>query len=132
MGLYSLSATRRARRHAAIDATIAKRLEDNKKHTLEEALKYALWSRNLEPGRTGFSPYQVVFGRSPHLPGVSDGDLLKDQELDDDEYIKHHFKVQEEALIEFRRAEHSQKIKDALKVRLQPNMSEAFEKDDEV
>ena len=61
------------RRHGAIDLTIKKMIDDDKNLKLDEALEHSLWARNMEIGRHGLSPYQVVYGKSPVLPGITEG-----------------------------------------------------------
>ena len=66
------------RRHGAVDLTIRKMIEDDSSLTLPDALNHALWARNMEVGRHGHSPFQIVFGKSPAIPGVSEGNLCTD------------------------------------------------------
>ena len=58
--------------------TVKKMMEDDANLKLEDALRHAVWSRNMEIGKFGFSPYQIVYGKSPFLPGISKGCILTD------------------------------------------------------
>ena len=49
-----------------------KMMEDDSDLKLEDALKHAIWAKNMEIQRHGLSPYQVVYGKYPFLPGISD------------------------------------------------------------
>ena len=59
------------RKHSTIDLTIKKMMADNHKLTLEDTLQHAVWAKNMEIGRSGHSPFQLVYGRFPHIPGIS-------------------------------------------------------------
>ena len=118
------------RRHGAIDATIRKFLEDDSKMKLEDALKHSVWARNLEIGRLGHSPYQVVFGRSPFLPGVSEGTIVTDECPTRENSVRNHFANQEKARVELRKADASVRLKEALKSRMQPSSNETYEHGD--
>ena len=45
------------RKHGAIDLTIGQMMEDDSSLKLEEALMHAVWARNIEVSKLGFSPY---------------------------------------------------------------------------
>ena len=103
------------RRHGAIDLTIKKLMDDDKNIKLEEALEHALWARNMEIGRHGYSPYQVVFGKSPTLPGITDGTPMSDSLITDADAVRLHFQRQEAARVELRKYDSHRRLKDALK-----------------
>ena len=108
------------RRHGVVDVTIKKMMEDEKSLDISDALKHALWARNMEVGSHGYSPYQVVYGKSPAIPGVSDGNVCSDSLITDAEIVRRHFGRQEEARKHVRAADASRRIKDALKSRVFP------------
>ena len=61
------------RNHGVADLIVEKLRRENPKLTMQEAVNKAVWARNLLiDSRRGFSPFQLVFGRSPTLQGVSD------------------------------------------------------------
>ena len=78
------------RRHAVIDMTIKKMMEDDPDLKLEDALEHAIWAKNMEIGRHGLSPYQVVYGKSPFLPGISEGTPMSDGIITDADVIRRH------------------------------------------
>ena len=47
------------RKHATIDVTVRKILDENKDMKLEAALEHAVWCHNQEIGRNGFSAEQI-------------------------------------------------------------------------
>ena len=120
------------RRHATIDSTIKKLIEDNPKTNLNEALLQSVWVKNQEIGRNGYSPHQVVFGRGSFLPNISEGNLLTDAELSKDDAVRKHFTLQEKTRILMRKAEADRRIKEALKLRVQANVDEVYEPSDKV
>ena len=64
------------RKHGANDKTIKKLLEGVPSRKLEDALSHEVWAGNFKTGRFGYSPYHVIYGKSPFLPGISDGSIL--------------------------------------------------------
>ena len=107
------------RRHAAIDLTLKKLMEDDPTVTVEDALAHAVWARNCEIGRLGYSPFHLVYGKSPFIPGITDGDITTDGPVTEAESIRLHFSRQEKAREEFRKADRSRRLKEALNSRLQ-------------
>ena len=105
------------RRHAAVDLTMKKMLEDDQSLKVEDALNHAVWARNMEIGRFGYSPYQIVYGKSPFLPGISEGNVLTDQSIPQEDVVRSHFNNQEKARLELRKADASRRIKDGLNSR---------------
>ena len=120
------------RRHAAIDLTIKKMMEDNKTLDIEEALDHACWARNMEMGRHGHSPFQLTYGKSPVFPGVTDGSVLTDSRITKSEAVRRHFANQESARASWRQADASSRLKEALKARIYPYHDEKYEKGDKI
>ena len=120
------------RRHGNIDITLKKLIEDDDNLKLEEALDHAVWARNIEIGRHGKSPYQIIFGKSPFLPGISEGSILTDGIISDAEVVRKHFQNQEKARVEIRRADASRRLKDAVNARIQPYMDATYGKGDKI
>ena len=120
------------RRHGVIDLTLKKLMADDKSVSLEDALSHAVWARNMEIGRYGLSPFQVVYGRAPSIPGVLDGDVLTDGRVTDSEVIRNHFRRQDKARESLRQADTNSRIKDAIKSRIQPYHDQIYEKGDKV
>ena len=48
-----------------------KKIKKIHKVMCHEALDYALFAKNMEPNNKGFSPFQVVYGTNPTIPGIS-------------------------------------------------------------
>ena len=120
------------RRHAVIDMTVKKLMEEDPDLKLEDALAHAIWAKNMEIGRHGLSPYQIVYGKSPFLPGISEGTPVSDGVVSDADVIRKHFERQELARSTIRRLDSSRRIKDALKARVQDYHDQDYETGDRI
>ena len=118
------------RRHGAIDLTVKKLMDDDDVLKLDEALEHGLWARNMEIGRHGLSPYQVVFGKSPVLPGIMEGTPMTDSLITQADAVRLHFRRQESARQELRKYDSSRRLKDALKARIQPYYDAKYQEGD--
>ena len=58
------------RNHAVIDEMVRKMMADPSKQKLKTALSWAVNAKNSMQNVSGFSPYQLVYGRNPNLPNV--------------------------------------------------------------
>ena len=58
------------RNHGLADIVVTSLLEDNPKWTMQEAVNQAAFVRNSTINSTGFSPFQLVYGRNPKIPGT--------------------------------------------------------------
>ena len=85
------------RRHACVDLTMRKMMDDDKDIKLEEALQDSLWARNVEIGHLGETPFKVMFGRTPIYPGITDGNVITDNSIESSEAVKRHFHNMEKA-----------------------------------
>ena len=65
------------------------------------------------------SPHSVGFGRTPFVPGISDGSVATDSTITSSEAVRLHFRRQEKARGEFIKADNNGRLKDALKARIQ-------------
>ena len=73
---------------------------------------------------------QVVFGKSPALPGFSDGNVLTDSVVTESDALRMHFERQEKVRVLYRQADSSRRLKDAEKSRIQPFHDQKYEKGD--
>ena len=105
-------------------------LDDDSNLKIDEALEHSLWARNMEIGRHGMSPYQVVYGKSPFLPGITEGTPMSDSLITRADAVRLHFQRQESARTELRKYDSNRRLKDALKSRLQPYQDARYEEGD--
>ena len=61
------------RNHYTYDVIIDKLMEEDPKHTFDEAVSHAVNSKNMLITRKGFSPRQLMFGKQGVVPGITDG-----------------------------------------------------------
>ena len=59
------------RNHYSADKIVDKIMESDKKVKLEEAVSMAGWTHNTNSNRSGFSPMQLVTGKSVIIPGIT-------------------------------------------------------------
>ena len=100
------------RNHYSCDVIVKKIMEEDKKITLQEAVAMASWTHNTNQNTHGFSPLQLVTGKSIVLPGLSNGNLATES-LYDDESIRRIMERHYEMLKEFRQAEFTKKLERA-------------------
>ena len=59
------------RNHGSCDKIIEKILEDNPRMPLQTAVDRAAWTHNSNANKDGFTPFQLMIGRNPSLPGIN-------------------------------------------------------------
>ena len=57
--------------HEIVDRMMSKIMADDKDISENEALNHALFAKNIEPNNKGFSPFQIVYGTNPNIPGIT-------------------------------------------------------------
>ena len=114
------------RGHSVADMAMQKVQEEDKSISVEEAVDRACYSKNIEIGRLGFSPLQIAHGRSPFIPGVSEGNLNTD-EIPESELVERIMKRQMKVREEFRKADSSDRLKRLMKERLYQYKDSVYE-----
>ena len=61
------------RNHASADLTIKKLMEEKKTTMTDSLIKAAAWTHNTSVNKLGYSPLQLVTGKSVTLPGLTMG-----------------------------------------------------------
>ena len=108
------------RSHATVDRMVAKLLEDDPKLGLQKAVDTACFVKNTEINKTGFSPLHLFCGRSPAFPGLSDCTSANvDMEVNN-EYLRVLRRL-DETRIEARNIDCNQRLKTALKSKINPS-----------
>ena len=112
------------RNHYSCDVILSKILEDHPKMELQQALNMAIWSHNTNYNKDGFSPLQIVTGRSPSFPGI----VTKTPEKSTIEFFQE--RVQDQKI--FLESEYRKKIRLAEKSNCEEYMEEVFNEGDKV
>merc|ERR1712237_194532 len=100
------------RNHYSSDIIVKKVMEEDKKVTLSEAVSMAAWTHNTNQNTRGYSPLQLVTGKSIMLPGLSNGNLATES-LYDDEAIRRIMERHHEVLKQYREIEFTKKLERA-------------------
>ena len=56
--------------HGLADVVVTSLREDDPKMTMQEAVNQAAFVRNSTINDTGYSPFQLVYGKNPRIPGT--------------------------------------------------------------
>ena len=102
------------RNHASADKIIAKILEEDRKMILEDAVAFASWCHNTNVNRKGYSPMQLVTGKSVIVLGMTTGNLSTESPFDSENVralMMRHVKMMKE----FQVAEYTDKLESVLK-----------------
>merc|ERR1712105_472858 len=86
--------------------------EENKSVTLQEAVSMASGTHNTNVNTHGYSPLQLVTGKSIVLPGLSNGNMTTES-LYDDEAVRKIMERHHEILKEYRQIEFTKKLERA-------------------
>jgi len=121
------------RNHGVADLMVEKYMRDHPNKTMQEAVNKSAWARNsLINAQRGFSPFQLVFGRSPTIPGVSDCSTGALEDLTGGEISRSILYDQEKVRQDMGRAENDLRIKMAMNDRLPTTTNLKFEIGDHV
>ena len=109
------------RNHGVTDIMMEKIKEGDPTIGDQEALDYALHAKNMQTSRKGFSPFQVVYGSNPRIPGIHNGNLtgLNDKFISSD--VKTHLRRIHLAREAFLQADSDDRLKRALQSRIPRN-----------
>merc|ERR1712074_249508 len=100
------------RNHYSCDVIVKKIREENNKVTLQEAVSMASWTHNTNVNTHGYSPLQLVTGKSIVLPGLSNGNTTTES-LYDDETVRTIMERHHQILKEYRQEEFTKKLEKA-------------------
>ena len=109
------------RNHGVTDLMMAKIKEGDPSVSDQEALDYSLHAKNIQTTRKGFSPFQIVYGTNPRIPGIIEGNLSSLSSSFESKDIKKHFHRMQLARESFLKADNDDRVKRALKSRIPKN-----------
>jgi len=112
---------------------VEKLLRENPTWGMQKAVNKAAWARNsLINAQRGFSPFQLVFGRSPTIPGESDCTTGGLEDFTGGEISRSILSHMEDIRIDMHRADCDVRTKIAMKDNLPRNVDVIFDIGDDV
>ena len=106
------------RNHAVVDDMVYRMMAEDKDLKVEVALAWAVNAKNCLQMFGGFSPYQLVYGRNPRLPGVLCDELPALEGTTSNEIIARHLNACHAAMRAFVASQASEKVRRALKAQV--------------
>ena len=118
--------------HEVCDRMVAKIKAGNSNLKDQKALEYALFAKNIEPNNKGFSAFQIVYGTNPTIPGIINSTPASLSTRFESEDVRKHIEKIDLAREAFREADNNERIKRALKSRIQSSNHEFYKLGDRV
>ena len=105
------------RNHAVMDTMLLKLQAENPKTPLDDLISWACTVKNSMSMFAGFSPYQIVFGKNPTLPGLNEYHPPSTNELDEikGDVLLKHLQALNSARKAFVEAEASERVRRAMR-----------------
>ena len=72
------------RNNYSFDIIVKKAMDGDKNLKLQTAVNMASWTHNTNVNVLGYSPLQLVTGKSIVLPGLNNGNVVTESEYDDE------------------------------------------------
>ena len=102
------------REHFTCDLIVEKLMEEDPKLKLDEAVSLAVYAKNLQINRTGFSPRQLMFGKQGVVPGISDGNPASMEAIVESDNFRSEFINRQKAEELFRKYDSNERIQKIL------------------
>ena len=119
-------------RHNALIGGMLDKIIDEQQCSLEMALAWAVNAKNSLSNVYGFSPYQLVFGKTPNIPSILSDKIPALEGMTTTQVIADHLNTLTAARKAFVEAEASGKLKRALARKTRPATSLIFQTGDKV
>ena len=114
------------RNHFTCDQIMNKIMDSNPKTQLKEALKQAVYTKNMMLNVHGFSPAQILTGKQPRMPGATaDNAPPADESEVDSRAVEKSINLIQEARQAWAKTDNSNRLKRAMRV--QPSNLEKYE-----
>ena len=114
------------RHHATADVIFQKLIIENPDMDPQEAVNYAAFAKNSEVNKSRFSALQLMFGQSPHFPGLAESNPASSNLKSTSKYMRK-LKNLDKIRVKFRETECDQKLKKVMSERLNPNVEKSYE-----
>ena len=119
------------RSHATVDRIVEKILDEDPTVDIQKAVDLACFVKNSEINKSGFSSIQLLCGKSPSFPGYSDCTPGSIELEGSNEYLKI-LRRMDQARIAARQIDCNQRIKVALKSKINPACGRSYDYGDSV
>merc|ERR1711954_401174 len=96
--------------HEIVDIMISKIKSSDPSISDQEALDHALHAKNMELNNKGFSPFQIVYGENPKIPGITTSTPASLSSEYKSEDIKRHIWKVHLAREAFRKADNDERL----------------------
>ena len=106
--------------HAVIDKNLEMIMEADQNIQEKTALCWATYAYNASESKTGYTPFQLVYGMVDHFPGILEANPTELQEPDLPQSIQAQFTARDEALANHMRIRSSMRIRNALLAKTRP------------
>ena len=113
-------------RHNLLIAEMTEKIMEDVGCSLQLALMWAVHAKNSLINIFGFSPYQLVFGHNPNIPGNSNNKLPALSNETASKIVADHLNCLRTARLAYMRAEHSDRIARALRGRVHEGTHQRF------
>ena len=119
------------RHHATADIIFEKIMNENPKMDPQVAVYYASFAKNSEVNRFGFSPLQIVMGRNPSFPGLSDASPVISN-FDSSSKVFGALKRLDQVRVKYRELDCNEKLKKIQTQKLNPSVEANYTMGDPV
>ena len=106
------------RNHAAADLTVKRLMEEKRVPLSDSLVKAAAWTHNTSVNKLGFSPLQLVTGKTATIPGLTTGTVAT-KIMTDAKAVQRTKENLTNVISEFRQLDMRQKLQDCQKYRTQ-------------
>ena len=113
------------RHHATADNIYKKLMEENPDMTPQEAVNHSAFAKNCETNQTGFSPIQLMTGRNPTFPGLSEVNPASCNVDSASKYLRT-LKNMDEARVTMREVDCNAKLKKLRSEKINPNVEKTY------
>ena len=119
------------RHHATSDIIFEKLMKENPEMDPQEAVNHAAFAKNTDTNQTGFSPIQLMTGRNPKFPGLSETSPASSNRECSNKYMKT-LKAIDSARVTMREIDCDLKLKKVRSERINPNVEKFYNLGDPV
>ena len=119
------------RHHATCDYIFEKIMAENPKITPQEAVDQAAFAKNSETNQSGFSPLQLIMGKNPNFPGLSEVTSASTN-MDNSSRALRALQNIDEARVKYRKYDCDEKLKKVRSQRINPSVEKFYNMGDPV